>query len=282
MLMMQTTELDEETIMKNAPALKHSQRAVSAAGAILASALIFAAACAPALAADKDKSNGWNWSFSWDGNVMKGSGKPITDKRAITGFDSLSLKGSFDVTLAQGANEGVEITGDDNIVPLIETRVDGTKLVVTTKKGTSFSTRNPILITVQAKNLNAIAVSGSGDVKANGLKADALGVSISGSGNVKLDGLQSTSLGVVISGSGDFSASGKATTQIISISGSGDVRTEKLEGTDVTVKIAGSGDAQVWAKNTLTASIAGSGDITYVGDAKVTQSVAGSGSVSRK
>ncbi len=267
--------------MKNA-IITSSHRIASLAGASLATALIFAAACAPAFAADKDKSSGWNWSFNWDGNVMKGSGKTITDKRAVSGFDALSLKGSFDVLLVQGATEGVEITGDDNIVPLIETRVDGTKLVIGPKKSTSFSTRNPVTITVQAKNLNAIAVSGSGDVRSTGLKTDAMGVSISGSGNVKLDGLQSTSLGVVIAGSGDFSASGKATTQIISISGSGDVRTEKLEGSDVTVKIAGSGDAHVAAKNTLTASIAGSGDITYVGDAKVTQSVAGSGSVSRK
>jgi Putative auto-transporter adhesin, head GIN domain len=271
--------------MKNSHALKRfnsAKRVAAASSAVLAVALIFAAASAPAYAVDKDKSNNWSWSFNWDGNVTKGSGKTMTDKRAVTGFDSLSLKGSFDVSLVQGAAEGVEVTGDDNIVPLIETRVDGNKLVISSKKGTSFSTRNPITIAVQAKNLNAIAVSGSGDVKANGLKVDALGVSISGSGNVKLDGLQSSSLGVVISGSGDFSASGKATTQIISISGSGDVHTEKLEGTDVTVKIAGSGDAQVWAKNTLTASIAGSGDITYIGDAKVTQSVAGSGSVARK
>jgi Putative auto-transporter adhesin, head GIN domain len=271
--------------MKNSPTLNclnGAKRAAAASSAVLATLLIFAAASAPAYAADKDKSNNWSWSFNWDGNVTKGSGKTITDKRAITGFDSLLLKGSFDVQLVQGAAEGVEVTGDDNIVPLIETRVEGNKLMISSKKGTSFSTRNPITIAVQAKNFNAIAVSGSGDVKANSLKVDALGVSISGSGNVRLDGLQSSSLGVVISGSGDFSASGKATTQIISISGSGDVHTEKLEGADVTVKIAGSGDAQVWAKNTLTASIAGSGDITYIGDAKVTQSVAGSGSVNRK
>jgi Putative auto-transporter adhesin, head GIN domain len=231
--------------------------------------------------ADKETYNSWNWNFNWNGNVTKGSGKVATDKRALTGYDALALKGSFDVRLAQGANEGLEVLADDNLLPLIETRVDGSTLVVTAKKGASFSTRNPIVVNVTVKNIKAIAISGSGDILGAALKTDALAISISGSGNVKMDNLTSETLSVGIAGSGDFTANGNAKQQTISISGSGDVRTDKLEGLDVIVKIAGSGDASVWAKNTLLASIAGSGDIRYKGDAKVTQKVAGSGSVSK-
>ncbi len=233
----------------------------------------------PVYAADKDN---WSWNFNWGGNLTKGSGKLITDKRALTGFDSLAVKGSHNIVLNQGAADSVEVLGDDNIVPMVETRLEGSTLVVTTKKGASFSTRNPITVNVTAKSLKAIAISGSGDVMGKALKTEALAVSISGSGNVKLEGLQVGSLSAVIAGSGDFTASGAAAVQNISISGSGDVRTDKLEGQDVTVKIAGSGDASVWAKNTLNASVAGSGDVSYVGDPKVTQRVAGSGSVSHK
>lgn len=252
--------------------------------AVAAITLCMGMTSAPATAADKDNKdthNNWNWNFNWGGNLTKGSGKVATDKRVISGFDALALKGSFNVVLNQGTTESVEVLADDNLLPLIETRVDGSTLVVAAKKGVSFSTRNPLVVNITAKNLKAIAISGSGDVLGISIKTDALAISISGSGNVKMEKLQSDNLSVAIAGSGDFSANGTAKQQAISISGSGDVRADMLEGQDVVVKIAGSGDATVWAKNTLLANIAGSGDISYKGDAKVTQKVAGSGSVSK-
>lgn len=261
-----------------------SRSFLAGAASIAASALCLSVALLPAAQAGEgtDTKLSLSWNTFWGGKMTKGSGKVTTDKRTLSGYDALGLKGSLNVKLRQAAEEGVEVTGDDNIVPFVETRVEGNTLVVTTKKGVSFSTRNPITVLVKVKSLKAIAISGSGDLSAEPLKIGALATSISGSGNVHFDGLQADSFSLVIAGSGDFTANGKAAQQTISISGSGDVRADKLEGEDVTVTIAGSGDASVWAKGTLTASVAGSGDIRYVGDPKVTQRIAGSGSVARK
>jgi hypothetical protein len=218
----------------------------------------------------------------WGGERVKGSGKIVTDKRAIAGYEAVSVKGPQRVVLRQSGNEGVEVTADDNIVPLIETRLDGKTLEIAMKRGYSVSTRSEIIVTVDVKRLTAVALSGSGDVLSQALQTSSLDVSISGSGDVALNNLTADSLKVAIAGSGDFTATGNVPTQRYSISGSGDVRSIKLQGRDVTVKIAGSGDAQVWATGTLTASIAGSGDVVYVGEAKVTSSIAGSGSVAKK
>jgi hypothetical protein len=223
---------------------------------------------------------GWT-SWLWGGERVSGSGKLATEQRTVSGFDGISVSSGVKVVLRQSGKEAVEVKADDNIVPLIETRVEDRKLAIGIKRGYNVSTRNPVVVTVDLDKLNSISVAGTGDVESEQLKGSDLRVSIAGSGDVKLGTLSLGSLSVSIAGSGDFSASGSAPTQKYSISGSGDIRAIKLEGKDVTVKIAGSGDARVWAKDTLTASIAGSGDITYVGDAKISKSVAGSGSVSK-
>jgi hypothetical protein len=63
--------------------------------------------------------------------VIKGSGKIVTDNRELTGFNELIAQGSFNLILTQGEKEGVRIVTDDNVVELFQTRVDGKKLYIT-------------------------------------------------------------------------------------------------------------------------------------------------------
>lgn len=224
----------------------------------------------------------WFHYFSGgSGQQVRGSGKVVSEQRALSGYDAVAVQGPHRVILRQSGHEGVEVSADDNIVPLIETQLENGTLVVRMKKGYSVSTRDEMIVTVDLKQLKKVSLSGSGDVLSQALRVPSLNVSISGSGDVALNGLITDELSVAIAGSGDFTASGQAAQQRYSVSGSGDVRCAKLQGAQVKVKIAGSGDAQVWATATLDASIAGSGDVRYTGDAKVSKSVAGSGSVTK-
>jgi hypothetical protein len=192
----------------------------------------------------------------------------------------------MNIKLVQGAAEGVMLSADDNILPLIETTViddkNGKTLLITPKKGSAYRTNTPVTVTVDLIALQALAIRGSGDVRSAALKTPQLTVSISGSGDIAMQQLSTDSLSVAIAGSGDFRAEGRAQTVAFKIAGSGDVRASTLEADDVSVSIAGSGDAAVKANRNLKVSIAGSGDVIYSGNATVTKSVAGSGSVRQK
>ncbi len=54
---------------------------------------------------------------------VSGSGKLQTEARNVTGFQAIATHGSVKLVLRQGAREGLELHADDNILPLIETRV---------------------------------------------------------------------------------------------------------------------------------------------------------------
>jgi hypothetical protein len=209
-----------------------------------------------------------------------------TQARPVSGFNAIAVSGSIDVVVRQTGREAAEVKADDNLLPLIETVVEagseGRTLKVRWKSGESVHTKADAVVTVDVKELSAIATAGSGDVKVESLKTPKFSLSISGSSDAKLDGLAADELSVRISGSGDVKAAGSAQRLEIKISGSGDVDAQALQSDDVAIAIAGSGDAAVVANRKLAISIAGSGDVVYSGAAAVSQSVAGSGSVRKK
>jgi len=220
------------------------------------------------------------------GQAATGSGRAVTETRALPAFEAIALAGSIDLRVRQGTPQSVQVSADDNLLPLLETAVEttnqGATLRIGWKRGETVSTRSRVTVDVVVPRLVALSGAGSGDIVAESFETPALQVSLSGSGDVRLPGLRAGELAVRIAGSGDVSGSGQASKLTIGIAGSGDVKLAELPAEEVTVKIAGSGDAEVHARRTLDVSIAGSGDVGYRGEAAVRSSVAGSGSITKR
>lgn len=222
---------------------------------------------------------------AWGG--IQGSGKSATESRQVSDFEAISINGSFRLEVRQGTKEAVTVTGDDNLLPLIETLVEqgsnGRTLIIRSKRGESYRTRTEMKITVDVVKLVAIGSSGSGDVLVEALKTPSFKLSISGSGDATMRSLETDSMQLTIAGSGDVRAAGNAKKLRISIAGSGDAAMADLVADDVSISIAGSGDASVTANKSLTASVAGSGDVRYRGaPTELKTSVAGSGTVRKQ
>lgn len=215
------------------------------------------------------------------GARVEGSGNVVEETRNVGAFSGLIVSGPVDVRLKAGAADRVVLHGDDNILPLIETRIEDGKLVVGTISTASFRTRNKLYATVEFRALSSILIRGSGDVRADRIKAPIFETTIRGSGDVVIDSLEGEAVALSIAGSGDFTASGRADKLGVVIIGSGDVRADNLEVREAAVRIRGSGDARVHAVQTLQIDIAGSGDVRYRGEPQVTKKVAGSGEVAR-
>lgn len=218
--------------------------------------------------------------------ATSGSGKTASESRSVGEFQAVKSAGSIDLVVRQGAQTSVQVSADDNLLPLLETVVEGSgdsaTLVVRWKRGESIYHRGRAAVSIVTPKLSLVSAAGSGDIQVQGFQTPALQVSVAGSGNAKLDNLSTDDLGIRISGSGDVAGQGRAAKMKVNIAGSGSVKLTELKSDDVSVSIAGSGDAAVNAEKTLSVSIAGSGDVTYTGAAMVKSSVAGSGSVKRK
>ena len=212
---------------------------------------------------------------------LTGSGKLATEARVASGFTGIALALSGRVDVTQGDKESVSVTADDNLLPEIETVVEGGVLKIRWRDRVNITHSSSIRIAVTAKSIESLAVGGSGDIVSAALRARDLKVSIGGSGNVRLYSLTAAALTVSIGGSGDFTGEGAADSLTANVAGSGNIKAGRLAAQNVKVSVAGSGDATVWAKGDLNVSVAGSGDVKYYGDPAVKRAVVGSGSVKR-
>ncbi len=193
-------------------------------------------------------------------NRVVGSGKVTSELRDVAEFTAVELAGSADVNILLGNGQSVNVQSDDNIVPLIETKVVNGKLYISTKPMTNITTSNGIVVTVVMKSLQRLTLSGSGNMNVGQMSGPELAVELPGSGNVRVEG--------------------KADRVNVSLAGSGNVFCDGLKASNAVVRLSGSGNVTVYADKSIDASILGSGSIRYSGEpAQVTKSITGSGTI---
>lgn len=207
--------------------------------------------------------------------------------RKVEPFTEISLNISANVHLEQGDKQNLEIVAKASTLEQIITEVKNGKLIIRfPSKNLFWKDFRPgeITIYITTPEINALSVSGSGDIIAEDeIKTKALDLSVSGSGNINLSELSADQVKTAISGSGNIILAGKQTAQDLSvaISGSGNFKGMNYSVKDVSVKISGSGDASVEAQDNLYVRLVGSGNVTYKGKPAIDQSTTGSGSVKR-
>lgn len=180
------------------------------------------------------------------------SGKYITKNVKVSGFDRIQLKGSptIEYTQSSGGTK-VQVTGSDNLVDLIECRVEGSTLIVNMKPHTniSYGKAGRLKVLVSSPSLRSAFLQGSGDIYLGNLKAEELEVSLAGSG--------------------DMTLSGSTRDATLVLSRSGELNARKLDAENVTARVNGSGDITCVATKTLVTNIQGSGEVSYKGNPSV-------------
>ncbi len=264
------------------------------------SRLVMAAGLICLIAAASTSARDHSHFFGWSFNSIKGSGNEVTVDRTVVGFDKIESSIGADMDITVGGEFKVTLTGDDNIVELVETRVHGRTLEIDSRK--NFSTRRDVKLTVSMPKLTELSDGGSGTVVVHKLSGDEftldisgsadvtcegtarkLRIDVAGSGKAEFSGLACDRVNVELAGSGDITLTGTSKELEIEIPGSGNVDARELKCDDVTASIDGSGNIDVWADQSLDGSVNGSGDIYYWGNATdISRDVNGSGRIVHK
>ncbi len=212
---------------------------------------------------------------------VKGNGKTINKTRNVGSFDGVGVSGSFDVILVAGNEGKLELSVEENLEPYLITEVKDGNLKIKWKKGVNIRTSKNTIVTVHFKNINSLAMSGSGDITSKDvIKGNSLKMAVAGSGDIKID-MDVQMAKSAISGSGDIKLSGKATEFEAAVSGSGDVEAYDLKTEKAELKIAGSGSIGISVEKEIIARVSGSGDIKYKGQPRIEDiKVSGSGQIS--
>ena len=200
-------------------------------------------------------------NMSGFGKGVRGSGNRLTEKRNVPGFLSVDVSGAFEVEIVAQKERSLEITGDDNILPLVTTEVRGNVLHIGSNK--SYSINRPITVKITVPELEGISSSGASKIDVSGIRNSEFEVDSSGASKIALTG-ETKKLRIGTSGASNIEAK--------------ELRAEKVE-----VESSGAGYVSVYAADQLNASASGAARVDYYGNPpNVTPEASGAGSINRK
>jgi hypothetical protein len=203
-----------------------------------------------------------NWSDTFGGPMIKGSGNLQTETRPVERFTAIRVSGTASLEIEQTGQESLSLTADDNLLPLFTSEVrDGTLLLGVTDGKIFWKGKGP-RFKVTVRELQKLKVGGAASVKATNLDSDSLSISISGAGS--------------------GSIAGRSNNLSISVSGAGSLDAVDLQAKRAIVVVTGAGDVTVNANDELDVRVSGAGDISYIGSPKLQSRVSGAGSIKQK
>jgi len=196
------------------------------------------------------------------GKSVAGSGVAKTESRSVADFDSVNLSGMGKVIIRQSDKETLSVSADDNLLPLLQSKVINGTLQLDVAPGVDLKPTRTVEFDIDVKKLTNITVSGAGDIQANDINGKELAVSLSGAGNVALSG-QVTDVRLTLAGAGNVDAAG-------------------LKAHQATVDSSGVGHAVVNASDKLNVNLSGIGSVEYIGTPQLEKNISGIGKVTQR
>jgi hypothetical protein len=194
------------------------------------------------------------------GSGIKGSGKRITEKRQVGQFTSITTEGAFNIEVVCQKDVGMEVEGDDNVLPLVTAEVKNNVLRLSNSK--SYSVNDPITFRITVPNLEAIMANGAGKIQISGVNNDKLQISSEGA--------------PIITASGSTKMIG------IDTSGAAKIDTHNLRSTHAIVDSKGVSKVDLGVSDKLDVTVSGPSQVTYRGDPVVNKTIHGPGKVEKR
>lgn len=213
---------------------------------------------------------------------IRGNGDVKQENRKAEKFKNIGTSGTFKVHIQQGNTHSIQVEAESNLLPYIETNLDGDELEVRVKKGYDIKPTKDVNIYVTMQEVNELAASGSGGFYSKGkLTTDELELAVSGSADADLE-VSARSVEVAVSGSSNVKLKGSASAAEYSVSGKAEIQAFDLQSDDVQIAISGSANANVNAQKKLELKVSGMGNVKYRGNPAINQSVSGMAKISKE
>lgn len=193
--------------------------------------------------------------------TIVGSGVTATEARPAPGFTAVAVSAPFRVVLAPGA-PSLEVTADDNVVPLVRSEVHGDTLVLGfTLSSVSLTRTREILVRATVPELREARGSGAAVLELSGFETDRLLVDLSGA-----------SAGSAVGTVGELT---------LLLSGASRWSGPALRARSVRATLSGASFAIQRVADSLRADLSGASTLEYLGDPAVVSDVSGASVIRR-
>jgi hypothetical protein len=202
-----------------------------------------------------------NVTIGDEGTHVRGSGHVVTVTRNVAPFDAIVASGAAQVFVDRTGAEGVEITAEDNLLPYLESEVQGGILYIGIADGVSVAPRHEI--TFYVETYEVVEVDASGAV------------------SMELEVGRVPQLWVTLSGASRLLAWGDADQQDVVASGASRYDGLDFETRRARIDASGASVADVWAIDRLEVVASGASHVRFRGSPEVWADVSGASTVTR-
>ena len=218
-------------------------------------------------------------------NVLHGEGPKTTISPEVNVYNAINLSTNIKtvIVVQPDAKPLITISGYENIVKHIKTRIENNSLIVYCDLDGSWIIDNneAITATLTLPVLQALSLEGAptaeikGKVVGNEFKLD-----ISGAGKVTIEDISVNLLSADVSGAGKIEINNGIVNNVnYEISGAGKIEAFKLQADTVYIGLSGAGKGEITANKKLNINISGAGSIRYKGHPIISQDISGVGSI---
>jgi hypothetical protein len=188
---------------------------------------------------------------------IKGDGVIKTENRSISGFSKIVVAGDYQIEWFSG-KPALNISADQNLLPLIKTVVSGDTLQIDSKA--DLAPAKSIVIILSGASLAVVQLGGDIRFKAHQISGDDLKLESAGKSNISVDG--------------------SVAKLEANLTGASRLNAKSLRTQTATLSLLGASDADITVTGVLKVSITGAGSLTYSGNpTSVKKNITGVGSI---
>lgn len=203
-------------------------------------------------------------------DCIKRTGKIITEKRNIDGFDKILIENNLNVFITQDSIFEIVVEAGENIAPLIKTEVRNNTLICRNENRCNWtrSYGKPLNIYIKMPYVKYITSNGTGNITSlNTITTDTFDLQTKNSGNITVKA-HSKKILSHMHGSGDITLIGYTDEHACDIGGTGFLYCDALETNYTYLHTFTLGLCYVYATNLLICNIDRKGDVYCYGKPK--------------
>jgi hypothetical protein len=188
---------------------------------------------------------------------IKGDGVIKAEDRPVADFSRVVVTGGYEIKWS-GGKPALNISTDQNLLPLVETIVSGDTLQIESKENLAPTKR--ITIVLYSSSLAEVQLTGGNSFRAGQITGHDLKIESTGASDISIDG--------------------SITNLEVSLTGASHLNAKSLQTQTATLSLLGASDADVAVSDALKVSLTGACSVAYSGNPKtVEKTVTGAGSV---
>ena len=193
--------------------------------------------------------------------IVRGSGRFVTESRAVGDFTSVAVAAGVRAIVTQGAAESLEVTAEDNILPLIESAVVNGRLEMRFSSSPGGISTHGVTYRVTMRDIRGLIGSAGS--------------------TIEVDAVNTEHLTLTLSAGSSFVGRGTAMRFELDLSAGSRVNAALLTSRDVVAELSAGSNALLRATHSLTVNASAGSVLEYLGDPIVQAQTSGASIVRR-